>query len=239
LVTTKQKISITASLLIISVFAWWISLEQVKTTPISILEKPLIEGLVFVVVWTIMMVAMMLPSIIPMVLLFTSVAQSRKELGFQPAPPSAFIFGYLASWASIGVGLAFMKILGQPVIGGWNQSVVGGALIVAGIYQVSHWKSLCLGHCRSPMHFLMHSWNDGVAGAVRMGGQHGFYCIGCCWSLMLALIALGMMNIAWMGLIAFLIFIEKVMPRGELLAKIIGIGFSFVGLGILISNTLN
>lgn len=179
-----------------------------------------------------MMVAMMLPSVIPMVLLFTSVAQSRKELGHQPAPSSAFIFGYLVAWALIGVGLAFLKILGQPVIGGWSNSVVGGALIVAGIYQVSHWKSLCLGHCRSPMHFIMHSWHDNVAGAIWMGAQHGYYCIGCCWSLMLAQIALGMMNLAWMGMIAFFIFIEKVMPKGEIFAKIIGIGFIIVGISI-------
>lgn len=229
LLTSKQKTFIITSLLVISALAWWLSLQQVKTTSIPILNKPLTEGLAFVVVWTVMMAAMMLPSVIPMVLLFAVVTQSRKEFGYRPTPSASFVSGYLGAWALIGVALAILKVFGQPVMGGWDQAVVGGALVVAGIYQISRWKSLCLGHCRSPMHFLMHTWHDGVSGAVRMGAHHGLYCVGCCWSLMLAQSALGMMNLAWMGVIAFFIFIEKIMPKGELLAKVIGTGFIIAG----------
>lgn len=114
----------------------------------------------------------------------------------------------------------------------WGQVFVGGALITAGIYQFTRLKVFCLGHCRAPIHFFMEHWRDGLLGAVQMGAHHGLYCLGCCWGLMLALIALGLMNPVWMGVIALLIFIEKVMSTGERFAQFIGVALILAGIGI-------
>jgi predicted metal-binding membrane protein len=177
----------------------------------------------FVGLWTVMMAAMMLPSVLPTVLLFATVARSRAQSGFRPAPTALFIIGYLGAWALTGVGAAALDRLAIVTMAMWREIFVGGALILAGAYQLTRWKALCLGHCRTPLHFFMEHWRDGSIGAVLMGGQHGLYCLGCCWGLMLALLALGLMNPAWMGLIALLITIEKIAPHGERVALASGV----------------
>lgn len=115
----------------------------------------------------------------------------------------------------------------------WGQVLVGGALITAGIYQFTRLKVFCLSHCRAPIHFFMEHWRDGLLGAIQMGAHHGLYCLGCCWGLMLALIALGLMNPVWMGMIALLILIEKIMSTGGRFAQFIGAALIFAGIGIV------
>lgn len=234
LLTPRHKFMIGIGLLLVSALAWLISLQQAKVNSTPMMNHPLVGALNFVGMWTVMMGAMMLPSTLPTVLLFATVAESRKEFWYPPAPSATFVAGYLGIWALLGTALASLNILGKPVIGAWSQPIMGGALVLAGLYQVTRWKNLCLGHCRSPMHFFMNHWRDGVTGAVRMGAHHGLYCVGCCWGLMLAQIALGMMNPAWMGLIALFIFVEKVTPKGELLARIIGAGFIIAGIAVFL-----
>ncbi len=185
----------------------------------------------FVVVWTVMMAAMMLPSVMPAVWLFATVAPSRRQFGYPPAPTALFVAGYLGAWALAGVGVALLNTVTNVTMG-WGQPIVGGALIIAGVYQLTRWKALCLGHCRAPIHFFMDHWHDGLPGAIRMGGHHGLYCMGCCWGLMLAMIALGMMNPVWMGLIALLIFLENVTPWGQRIAAISGVALIIIGAGI-------
>ena len=92
---------------------------------------------------------------------------------------------------------------------GWDEEgplVAGAVIAAAGLYQLTPLKSVCLRHCRSPLHFVLHGWRDGRAGAVRMGATHGLYCVGCCWGLMLALFALGVMSLFWMAVVAAVIF---------------------------------
>ena len=96
--------------------------------------------------------------------------------------------------------------------------IAGGALAAAGLYELTPLKGVCLRHCRGPVHFVHAGWRDGAAGALRMGSEHGLYCVGCCWGLMVALFALGVMNLTWMAAFAIVIFIQKVFPLGDRLA---------------------
>ena len=118
-----------------------------------------------------------------------------------------------------------LRIYG-PVIG-------GGLLILAGLYQLTPLKYLCLSQCRSPLGFLLQHWREGAWGAFRMGVQHGLFCLGCCWSLMTVMFVMGTMNLVWMGILALVIFVEKVVPHGVALGK--GVGLVLMGLGLLLA----
>lgn len=188
----------------------------------------------FMALWTAMMAAMMLPSALPAVLLFATVAQSRTRFGFTVAPTALFVGGYLGVWmaAGAGVALADQASGGWVTMSPWGRMLAGGALVAAGIYQFTPWKLACLGYCREPLQFFMGHWRDGLAGAVHMGAYHGLYCLGCCWGLTLALIALGMMNPLWMLASALVILAEKVAPWGARFAPVIGAALILGGIGI-------
>ena len=167
----------------------------------------------FVGVWVVMMAAMMFPSVAPTVALYSRMAKSREPLG-----PLAFSAGYLISWAGAGVVAYGLFVLGRELLGdelawdGAGQWVAAGVLALAAAYEVTPLKDACLGRCRSPLGFLLGNWRNGVGGALEMGIKHGAWCIGCCWALMAALFALGVMSIAWMAFVAGLIALEKLLP---------------------------
>lgn len=206
----RQKYLVSGLLLAASALAWVVSLRIANTMA---LELPGFVGL-----WTVMMAAMMLPSTLPTVLLYKTVSLSRRQFGLRPAPVIMFVAGYLSIWALTGIGAAALDRVGLFAMTPWSTVAVGGALIVAGAFQLTRWKARCLGHCRSPLHFFMDHWRDGRLGAMVMGAHHGLYCVGCCWGLMLALLALGMMSPAWMSLVTILIALEKIAPHGERVA---------------------
>src|SRR5207248_2474543 len=110
--------------------------------------------------------------------------------------------------------------------------IAGGAIAAAGLYQLTPLKQVCLRHCRTPFHFLFHGWREGRLGAVRMGVEHGGYCVGCCWGLMIVLFALGVMSLLWMAVVAGLIFAQKVLPKGEYLTKALAVWFVAVGIWV-------
>src|SRR5579884_2311015 len=170
----------------------------------------------FLAVWTAMMALMMAPSAYPMVRLFAAVRQSRTAFGVRPAPVGAFVAAYLLLQA-------------WPMTGA-RRVVQAGALLVAGVYQLTPWKARCLGHCRAGSAFFLHTWRDGAAGAVMMGAHHGAYCVACCWGLMLVLLAFGAMSPVWMAAIAAVIFVEKVLPGGPRLGMALGAGAIVVAL---------
>ena len=220
-VPALQKYLLGASLLIASGFAWAGSINlpaQMSTGTAS-----------FVAIWTVMMAAMMLPSALPTVSLFATVAKSRRQFGFPAAPTAAFVIGYLGTWALLGVAVSLTSFLGAPAAHAWSEPVAGAAIALAGAYQLTRWKSLCLGHCRSPLNFFMYHWRDGTTGAAVMGAHHGLYCVGCCWGLMLALLALGLMNPGWMALVALIIFAEKIAPAGQRVALLTGLVLMMTG----------
>jgi predicted metal-binding membrane protein len=167
----------------------------------------------FLGVWVVMMAAMMFPSVAPTVALYTRVTKQRSWL-----LPWLFVAGYLLAWAVAGlaafaVGAAATQLLGARL--SWDsagRALSGVTLIAAAVYELTPLKNVCLGKCRSPLGALLGSWRDGRSGAVRMGARNGAWCVGCCWALMAALFALGVMSVSWMALVAAIIAAEKALP---------------------------
>jgi len=187
----------------------------------------------FLVTWLVMMVAMMFPSVAPMTLTFASFSRSRGE-GYLPA--ALFVLGYIAVWTVSGlVPLAVQQAVTQIWMTppSWLPRAGGAVIIVAGIYQFTPLKDTCLRACRSPLGFLLtHNFSAGLPAAVKAGASHGIYCLGCCWALMAVLAVIGLMNIAWMAVIAAVFFIEKNGRRGELLPRAVGVACVLAGLAV-------
>ncbi len=170
--------------------------------------------------WVVMMAAMMFPSIAPMVLVYRLIDRRRRELPHATigGSTSMFVAGYLASWTVFGL-LAYALFDGVRSLSigalSWHRGgpyVAGGVLLAAAIYQLTPAKDACLRRCRGPLQFLSQAWRDGPLGAFRMGVEHGGWCVGCCWALMAAVFALGIMSVGWMVFVAALIAIEKLLP---------------------------
>lgn len=224
--SSPTKYLLGGGLLAASALAWIASLRAGAAMPGGIAG--------FTALWTAMMAAMMLPSALPAVLLFATVARSRTQYGFAVAPTTLFVGGYLGVWLLTGVGVALADRAsgGWVTMNPWGRALAGGALVAAGIYQFTPWKKACLGYCREPLQFFMGHWRDGLWGAVHMGAYHGLYCLGCCWGLTLALIALGMMNPLWMLASALVILAEKAAPWGAQFAPVIGAALILGGIGV-------
>ena len=192
----------------------------------------------FITMWVVMMAAMMFPSVAPVVVVHWRVARKRNE---KPLSVPIFVGAYLAVWGAIGAVayLADRLVLHfSPSLSLRGAALVGGAaLVVAGVYQFTPAKSACLRGCRSPMGFML-QWKPGLAGAARMGARNGAYCVGCCWGLMLALFVLGLANLAWMGVVAAVIFVEKVAPFGPKATRVFGAGLVALGVAMAISPAL-
>jgi predicted metal-binding membrane protein len=192
----------------------------------------------YVGIWVTMMAAMMLPSVAPMVLLFARVYSGRAEEAGPFVPTWIFVAGYFAVWTLVGLA-AYGLYRGIHAVDlgflDWDAQgpfVAGAAVAAAGIYELTPLKRVCLQHCRGPLHFLMHGWREGRVGALRMGAEHGLYCVGCCVGLMLVLFAVGVMSVLWMAVIAALIFAEKVLPFGEGLTRVLAVVFVVAGIWI-------
>jgi predicted metal-binding membrane protein len=193
-------------------------------------------------VWVTMMAAMMLPSAAPMVLVFNRVNRERARRGNPGAVPTwVFVTGYLIAWTGYGlVAYAVYRAArdAAPQFLGWNHGgryVAGVALVFAGLYELTPLKEVCLRHCRGPVHFVLGGWRDGAAGALRMGIEHGLYCVGCCWGLMVALFALGVMSLTWMAVIAAVVFAQKVLPAGDRVAPLFAAAFVALGVWVAVS----
>jgi predicted metal-binding membrane protein len=195
----------------------------------------------YVGIWVTMMAAMMLPSVAPMALLFAKVARSRVERGQAYVPTWVFLCGYFVTWTVFGLaayGIFGLITLADPGFLAWDAQgpiVAGVAIAVAGLYQLTPLKETCLRHCRGPMHFILHGWKDGRIGALWMGAQHGLYCVGCCWGLMLVLFALGIMSLVWMAVLAAVIFAEKVLPYGDRLTRPIAVVLVALGIWVAVA----
>jgi predicted metal-binding membrane protein len=191
-------------------------------------------------IWVTMMAAMMLPSVLPMVLLFGRVSREAGRGGHRSVPTWVFVSAYLAVWTLYGLAayalFRLVRTLDLDFLA-WNRAgpyVVGAALLAAGLYELTPLKSVCLRHCRSPLHFVLGGWRDGWPGALRMGSEHGAYCVGCCWGLMIVLFALGVMSLFWMMLVAAVIFAQKILPGGDRAVGAVAVGL--VALGIWVAS---
>ena len=195
-----------------------------------------------VTMWWVMMVAMMLPSAAPTILLYARVATMGGAKG-RPATAS-FLAGYLLVWgiyslaaATLQMGLERVALLAPMEMVLQSRWLAGGLLVIAGLYQVSPLKAACLRHCRNPAQFLSRHYRPGAAGALRMGLIHGSYCVGCCWLLMALLFVGGIMNLAWIALLALAVALEKLLPYGRAIGILAGLACMLWG-GAMLAGTV-
>ena len=196
--------------------------------------------------WFVMMVAMMLPSAAPMMMIYARVyaqGQRQGQIADGGVPTGIFATGYLLCWLAFsGVATALQYAFERAglVDGMWmwslSRNLTGGLLVLAGLYQFSPLKRACLNHCRSPASFLSQNWRPGRSGAFRLGLVHGAYCLGCCWVLMLLLFAGGVMNLVWLAGLSILVLLEKLAPFGARLTKPIGVLLIVAGISIAVSG---
>lgn len=190
--------------------------------------------------WAEMMVAMMIPSAAPMILTFAMVQRKRREQEQPFVPTGVFLCGYLVVWigfsavAAVAQWILHARALLSPLMVSTSPILGGALLIIAGIFQWTPLKNACLEHCRSPLSFLMTDWREGKLGAFVMGLKHGAFCTGCCWFLMALLFVAGVMNIWWIAIIAVLVLLEKVAPRGLLVGKVAGLLLAAWGVWLMI-----
>jgi predicted metal-binding membrane protein len=188
--------------------------------------------IVFLFGWAVMMVAMMLPAALPLILLYRMTARKRMDPHRTAAGVLALLAGYIAIWTMVGLPIFGYSQVARA--GGPAMTVLPGLLlIVGGVYQFTALKQRCHARCSSPLFLLVHEWRPGLTGAARLGVLHGMDCLGCCVGLMLALVALGMMDVAWMLTAAVVIFVEKTLPGGHRIARPLGIALVVGGVVVL------
>ena len=185
-------------------------------------------GTLIFAMWAVMMVAMMLPSAAPAVLLVTALDRQSGVTGAW-GRSALFASGYLLVWFGFSLAatllqaaLAGLGLLSETMAAS-NRALAGGVLVAAGLYQWTPLKNACLAHCRSPIEFLVRHWRNGSSGAVVAGVRHGLFCLGCCWMLMALLFVGGLMNLASIAAIAVLVLIEKTLPWGGRISLITGL----------------
>jgi len=249
-----------AALLVLSLLAWLATLAGAGTgmSPAAMsgwwlpMELPPAESwswspyywLIAFFMWAVMMVAMMLPSASPLVLLYARVLRHAESQGRKvevPASIAAFAFGYLTLWilfSALAVALQFgleRSGLMSAMMASRSVALSGALLIAAGVYQLSSLKAACLRHCRGPAAFLSAHWRPGVAGAWRMGLLHGVYCVGCCAVLMLLLFVGGVMNLVWIAGLTLFVALEKFAPLGQATTKVTAAILVAAGLGLILA----
>jgi len=208
----RTRLGLVVLLFVLAGLAWWATVNQMAGmdagpgTDLGALGW-------FIGVWVVMMAAMMFPSVAPTVALYARLTRLRN-----PVRPLLFAFAYLVVWAAVGLLSYGLFEVGNTWFGSqlaWNAGgrwVAASVLTAAAAYELTPLKNVCLGKCRSPLGFLLGNWRDGGTGAVEMGARHAAWCVGCCWALMAALFALGVMSLVWMAVVAALITAEKTIP---------------------------
>jgi predicted metal-binding membrane protein len=208
----RTRLALVALLFVLAGLAWWATVNQMAGmdagpgTDLGALGW-------FIGAWVVMMAAMMFPSVAPTVALYARLTRLRS-----PVRPLLFAFAYLVVWATVGLLSYGLFEVGKTWFGSqlaWNAGgrwIAASVLAAAAVYELTPLKNVCLGKCRSPLGFLLGNWRDGGTGAVEMGARHAAWCVGCCWALMAALFALGVMSLVWMAVVAALITAEKTIP---------------------------
>jgi predicted metal-binding membrane protein len=243
---------VTGSLVLLSGLAWfYLSRDPGDDMAVGVLTRPdagdaMVMGSktsmslgLFTITWLIMMIAMMFPAIAPVVLLFDRWRRKRNKTA---ASTLGFVLGYLVVWTTAGLGVyAALLAIDARVDNSTTAVRLGGAVLVAaGLYQMTPLKTICLTKCRSPLGLVMEHAQDlgrGMRGPLRVGLSHGAYCLGCCWALMAILVVLGLMNLGWMAAVSALILVEKVLPPGPTLGRIIGMAIALAGAAVLVTGS--
>jgi predicted metal-binding membrane protein len=231
LVASRAHWGLVVLLFVLAGVAWWWTVETMRGMDNGPWTALGTFGW-FVSVWVVMMAAMMFPSVAPTIALYAKMSGKSRLL------PLVFTGGYLVTWAGAGV-VAFLLGAGASRLAGgelsWDRAgrpVAGAVLVLAAGYELTPLKNVCLGRCRSPLGTLLGSWRGGWPGAFRMGANNGAWCVGCCWALMASLFALGVMSVIWMGIVAGVIAVEKILPWRR--TATYGTALVLLGLGVLV-----
>jgi predicted metal-binding membrane protein len=193
-------------------------------------------GIVFLSGWTAMMMAMMVPATLPLILLYRTIARNRLSPAQSRVGMVVLLTGYLVVWAAAGLPVYAYSLLAEAA-GSLATVLPASLLVVGGAYQFTPLKRICHARCSGPLFFLMQNWRPGAAGALRLGVVHGLDCLGCCAGLMVGLVALGMMNLAWMLTAAVIIFAEKTIPNSHRIAQPVGV-VMVAGGAVLLAKSL-
>ncbi len=222
----RERTFILALLLILAAASWVILIWQSRTA--NGMGMGLTMGMgaaLFLAIWVVMMIAMMLPTVAPMILVFARIQRDRGSFGRAFGLTCVFVGAYLLIWTLFG-GLSYLGALAATGLAQQIPWIImnaarfgGGILVLAGLYQLTPLKRVCLAKCRTPQDFILHFWRAGYPGSFRMGLEHGIYCLGGNWLLFVLLFPLGMMNIAALVLLTALIFAEKRFPLGLRIAQ--------------------
>jgi predicted metal-binding membrane protein len=239
----RDRTLVVIGLALLATLAWGYVIAMGRmTSPEALMAMPMpanagVPALRFLIpMWIVMMVAMMIPSAAPMILLFTGLVRRRQAQGIPTTSAAVFTLGYLLVWAAYATVAAVAQwklhqvALLSPTMASASPWLGGGLLILAGLYQWLPVKGTCLSHCRSPLSFISSHWREGGFGTLLMGVEHGSYCVGCCWALMALLFVAGVMNLLWVAALAILVLLEKVVPGGKELGR--GAGFLLIVWGI-------
>lgn len=241
----RDRLIVAAGLVTLSALAWLYLAHAAAGMTAPGMAMPMAspwnfeETVSLALMWIVMMIAMMVPSVAPVILLFAGVSRRRRTQGVLAAPVSVFTLGYLLAWTGYAVLAALMQsvlhsaALLSPAMVSASPLLGGAILILAGVYQWLPFKGACLSYCRSPLGFFSTEWREGTSGALQMGFRHGSYCVGCCWALMALLFVAGVMNLVWVALIAGFVLAEKVLPNGRLLGRVTGVALAGYGLWVL------
>jgi predicted metal-binding membrane protein len=243
---------VTAGLLLVVAAAAWIGvvrqpaglMEPMDDGTGMAVELSLVAAVAFVAAWSVMMAAMMLPSATPMIALYGAVRRTGPRSARRGIPTAVFALVYLLLWAAVGIPVYLVSSLVQgaamaePTIAAVLPYALGLVLVAAGLYQWSPLKRACLRVCRGPLSFLMRGGRTGYAGTLRLALDHAGYCLGCCWALMVVLVAAGAMALQWVLLIAVVVLIEKLLPFGEWTARVVGGGLVLLGLALFLDPGL-
>lgn len=193
-------------------------------------------GLLFLM-WLVMMIAMMTPSVTPLLLIYAAVNRNRRQQQNPYTSPAYLLMGYFLVWAAFSLFATILQWLLQQVSllnpdMETTSKVLGGIILIgAGIFQFTPFKHRCLSYCRTPLNFLQQHWQEGKRGALQMGMKNGLYCLGCCWILMIVLFVAGIMNLLWIALIALFVLLEKVLPAAKPVSLVAGA--VLIGYGIM------
>lgn len=237
---TRDRRIVIASAVTLCALAWAYT-AQLATQPLMPMLRPwsASDFAFMAVMWTVMMVAMMLPSATPMLVLVAQVNRKRADSARPYVPTAIFASGYLVAWTVFSLAATLINWglhrggLLTAMMGRTTPWVAGGLLLAAGFYQWTPFKRACLTHCRSPLAFLMAHQREGRVGALTTGVHHGAYCLGCCWLLMGLLFAVGIMNLTWVAALAVFVLVEKLVPAGEIVARTAGVGLMAWGVWLL------
>jgi predicted metal-binding membrane protein len=227
----RERAIVASAILLLVLLSWWFLAAGAGMEPMDGMAMAPPPFAALVLMWWLMMVAMMVPSAAPTILLYARV-RGQRHSGTPVVHPAIFAAGYLLIWLVFSIAAAGLQLLiaAQDMTLA-DPALASAVLIAAGLYQLSPWKGACLAHCRSPAQFLGRHWRRGAAGAVRLGMFHGMYCLGCCWALMALLFVGGVMNFAWIAALTLIVGIEKLVPRGDLFAKAVGV--ALIGWGVV------